>query len=131
MEELQKVGLFIDDIYRLRVEEPSLAGEKIKVKQECLKYSKNLTIFKKLANDFCKVSELLAKDVDREKLCAIGNQNQLKTISNQRQSEQQVYRNEIFEQTVELERLKSELQYLQRIETEQNEIINNFFVNHY
>ncbi|XP_052842653.1 intraflagellar transport protein 20 homolog [Drosophila gunungcola] len=131
MEELHKVGLFIDDIYRLRVENPILLGNKIKVKQECLKYSKNLKIFKKLAYNFCKVSELFAKDVDKEKLLGIGTQNQLKTISYQRQSEQQVFRNEIFEQTVELERLKMELQYMQRIESDQNEIINNFFVNQY
>lgn len=129
MEELQKVGLFIDDIYRLRVEDPSIANEKSELRQECLEYSKNLQLFKKLAADFYKISETFAKDVDKEKLRAIGTQNQLKTISKQRQGEQQVYQSQIYEQTVELERLKSEHQYLQRIETEQQEIINNFLVN--
>ncbi|XP_016940300.1 intraflagellar transport protein 20 homolog [Drosophila suzukii] len=130
MEELQKVGLFIDDIYRLRVENPSLVGDKIKFKQECLQYSKNFNIFKKLAFDFWKIYKTFVKDVDKEKLLCIGTQNQLKTISNVRQRKQQVDQYETFEKTVELERLKTELQYLRRIETVQNEIINNFFLNH-
>ncbi|XP_050743670.1 uncharacterized protein LOC108030149 [Drosophila biarmipes] len=130
MEELQKVGLFIDDIYRLRVENPSLVGDKIKFKQECLQYSKNFNTFKKLAFDFWKIYKTFVKDVDKEKLLCIGTQNQLKTISSVRQRKQQVDQYETFEKTVELERLKTELQYLRRIETVQNEIINNFFMNH-
>ncbi|XP_017038710.1 uncharacterized protein LOC108086318 [Drosophila ficusphila] len=130
MEELQKFGLFIDDIYRLRVESPNVVGEKNLFKTECFKYSTSLKVFKKLVNDFCKINVLTAKDVDKEKLRAISTQNQLKTISNHRQSELQIYQTEITEYTIELERLKNELQYLQRIESEQHEIINNFFENH-
>ncbi|XP_016993294.2 intraflagellar transport protein 20 homolog [Drosophila takahashii] len=131
MEELKKVGLFIDDIYRLRFENPRLVREKKKFKQEFFQYSNNLNFFKKLALDIRKIYATFTKDLDNEKLLSIGTQNQLKTISNRRQSEQQVYEYEILEQTVELERLKNELQYLQRIETSQNEIINHFCVNHY
>ncbi|KAH8356682.1 hypothetical protein KR084_007081 [Drosophila pseudotakahashii] len=130
MEELKKVGLFIDDIYRLRFENPNLVRDKIKFKQEFFQYYNNLNIFKKLTLDIRKIYATFTKNLDKEKLRSIGTQNQLKTISNQRQSEQQIYQYEILEQTVELERLKNELQYLQRIETVQNEIINNFCVNH-
>lgn len=131
MEELQKVGVFIDEIYTVRVEHPNLSSSKIMFKQECFNYIKAFTIFKKFVFSYCNISETFAKDVDKEKLRAIGTQNQLKTAFIQRQNKQQVYQYEIFEQTVELERLKGELQFLQRIETEQHEIINNFFVNQY
>ncbi|EDW99569.1 intraflagellar transport protein 20 homolog [Drosophila yakuba] len=131
MEELLKAGVFIDEIYTVRVEHPNLSSSKIKFKQECFKYSKAFTIFKKIVFNYCNISKIFAKDVDMEKLRAIGTQNQLKTAFIQRQSMQQVYQYEIFEHTVELDRLKGELQFLQRIETEQHEIINSFFVNQY
>ncbi|XP_039501565.1 intraflagellar transport protein 20 homolog [Drosophila santomea] len=131
MEELLKAGVFIDEIYTVRVELPNLSSSKKKFKQECFKYSKAFTIFKKFVFNYCNISKIFAEDVDKEKLRAIGTQNQLKTAFIQRQSMQQVYQYEIFEQTVELDRLKGELQFLQRIETEQHEIINSFFVNQY
>ncbi|EDW31274.1 GL11048 [Drosophila persimilis] len=129
MEELKKFGLFIDDIYRLRVQDPSIATQKIELRHECLEYSRNLQQFKRLIHDFYKISNTFAKDVEVEKLRAIGTQNQLKSMSQQRQAEQQVCQSKILEQTVKLERLKSEYQYLQRTETEQQEIINNFLLN--
>ncbi|KAH8413814.1 hypothetical protein KR222_008728 [Zaprionus bogoriensis] len=129
MEELQKAGLYIDEIYRLRVQDPRIANQTIELRQECLEYLKNLQAFKKLGEDFFKISSNFAKDVEKEKLRAIATQNQLKTMSKQRQAERQVFQSQILEQTVELERLKSEHQYLQRIESEQQEIMNNFLMN--
>lgn len=119
----------MDEIYRLRVQDPTISNQTIELRQECLEYSRNLQVFKKFGEDFYKISFNFAKDVENEKLRAIGTQNQLKTMAKQRQTEQQVYQSQILEQTVELERVKSEYQYLQRIESEQQEIINNFLMN--
>lgn len=58
---------------------------------------------------------------------AIGAQNLLKTFSKERESEQQKLQAHITEKSIELERLKTEYQYLQRIEMEQQEIINNHY----
>ncbi|XP_030387067.1 intraflagellar transport protein 20 homolog [Scaptodrosophila lebanonensis] len=128
-EELQKAGLYIDDIYRLRVQDPRIANETSELREECLEYANKLQEFKKLGEDFYKTTSSYAKDVEMEKLRAIGTQNQLKTMAMQRQA--QVYQNQcqIQERSIELERLKSEYQYLQRIESEQQEIINNFLMN--
>ncbi|KAH8385498.1 hypothetical protein KR009_000491 [Drosophila setifemur] len=131
MEELKGDGLFIDDIYRLRVDEPNFANNKITLRHECFQYSTNLHLFKKVAYGFYNISEAFAKDVDEEKLLGIGIQNQLKTIAKQRQNEQQVYQSQLFLKNVQLDRLKNEHQYLQRIETEQHEIINQFFLSQY
>ncbi|XP_041674436.1 uncharacterized protein LOC121530131 [Drosophila eugracilis] len=125
MEELQRFGLFKDDIYGLRVENPSFTDNRIKYKNKCEKYSKYVNSFKKFASDFCNLSYLLGKDVDTEKLRAIGTYNRFKTINNQHQSKE-VYQSEIFERVARLKLLKSELQSLQRIVTEQQEITNNF-----
>ncbi|XP_073813113.1 intraflagellar transport 20 [Musca autumnalis] len=128
-EELQKAGLFIDDIYRLRVQDPRIANETNELREECLEYANKLDEFKKLAVEFDKILKNYAKDVEKEKLRAIGTQNRLKTMAKQRQAEQQLYQSKIHEKNMELERLKSEYQYLQRVESEQQELINNYLMN--
>lgn len=47
-----------------------------------------LNEFQKITNEFIKVSEKFAKEVDTQKMMAIGVKNVLKTISKQRQTEQ-------------------------------------------
>lgn len=90
-EELQKAGLFIDDIYRLRVQDPRIANETNELREECLEYANKLDEFRKLAVEFDKIINNYAKDVEKEKLRAIGTQNRLKTMAKQRQAEQQLY----------------------------------------
>lgn len=65
--------------------------------------------------------------VNKEKMKAIGAQNLLKTFSKERESERQKLQAYMTEKSIELERLKIEFQYLQRIEHEQQEIIGNYF----
>ncbi|KAH8272023.1 hypothetical protein KR018_000827 [Drosophila ironensis] len=129
MDELKKIGLFIDDIYRLRVDDPRISGQKFTLRQECYEYSHKLQKFNKVAYGFHKITESLAKAVNDKKINAIGIQNQLTTISKQTQSHQHCQQCQILEESVDLYRLKTEQQFLQRIETEQQEIINNFIVN--
>ncbi|XP_037923047.1 intraflagellar transport protein 20 homolog [Hermetia illucens] len=128
-EELQKAGLYIDDIYYLRVLDPKIATETNDLKEECNEYAEKLQNFKRIAADFLQTAENYSKDVEQEKLRAINTQNLLKTVSKQREAEQQHYQAQILERAMELDRLKTEFQYLQRIETEQQEIINNFMQN--
>lgn len=64
-----------------------------------------------------------------EKIRAISTQTRLKMISMQRHAEQQVLQNQIQEKNKVFEKLKMEYQYLQRIEFEQMEIINNYIQN--
>lgn len=59
-------------------------------------------------------------------MMAIGVKNLLKTISKQRQTEQRDLQAKILERKMELDRLKIEYHYLQRIISEQQEIIANF-----
>lgn len=89
--------------------------------------------------------------MEQEKTRAIAAQNLLKSMAKQRESEQQdiqvkppidiknsktfeahgfsILQNEILERTMELEQLKVQLQYLQRIEANQQENIENFYEN--
>ena len=70
-EELQKAGLYIDDIYRLRVQDPRIANETNELREECLKYADKLNAFKKLSDDFHKilVAQKVIADFLKESKC--------------------------------------------------------------
>lgn len=109
-----------------------------------------LETFRKITEQFIDIAENFAKQVDKEKMRAIGAQNLLKTITKLREQEQleiqvsnfqsfcllklltiisDTFQALIMDKSLELERLKIENQYLQRIENDQNEIIDNFYHN--
>lgn len=78
-----------------------------------------------MIQQFLTITENYAAEVDSVKMRAIGIQNTYETMSKQRESEQQLIQSEIIEKLMELERLKTELQYLQRVESEQQELLHN------
>ncbi|XP_059612034.1 intraflagellar transport protein 20 homolog [Phlebotomus argentipes] len=126
-EELAKIGLYIDDLYLLRVIEPEIANETNDLKHDCTNYSDKLQEFQTLIQGFIRVADEFGSEVEREKIRTIGIQNLVKNLSKQRESEQQQIQAQIVEKSLELERLKIELQHLQRIESEQQEIMDNFY----
>lgn len=62
-------------------------------------------------------------------MLAINQQNLANSSAKQKEIEQQQIQTKIIEKTLELDRLKTELQYLQRSETEMQEIFDNFYQN--
>ncbi|XP_049852933.1 intraflagellar transport protein 20 homolog isoform X2 [Schistocerca gregaria] len=119
-----------------------------------------ITEFQKLVDGFISVMENMAKEVEREKMKAIGIRNMLKSVAKQRESEQQQLQEEdivrnfnisallfivpvcdlvpplygeqalIIEKSTELERLRIQHQSLQKTEQEQEDIIENLVLNH-
>ncbi|XP_062550911.1 intraflagellar transport protein 20 homolog [Armigeres subalbatus] len=128
-DEFGKSGLYIDDLYTLRVIDPDVANDTNELKDECEQFTDSLAAFRHIIEQFVSIVENFATEVDEEKMRAIGIQNLLKTFSKQRESEQQQIQGEIIEKMVELDKLKIEYQYLQRIESEQQEMIDNFYQN--
>lgn len=107
-EEVSKYGIYFDDIYTLRVLEPDVATETNDLIDECSGYTEStylqshiniyfhsfsffteLNEFRKISEHFIGITESFAKQVDIEKMRAIGAQNLLKTTSKQRETEQQ------------------------------------------
>lgn len=62
-------------------------------------------------------------------MLAINQQNLANSSAKQKEIEQQQIQTKIIEKTLELDRLKIELQYLQRSETEMQEVFDNFYQN--
>lgn len=147
-DEIAKYGLYYDDLYALRVLEPEVAAETLELVDECGGYAESecgvknaipcvlvsdciwihffwpeLDEFQRIASKFIAITDALSKQVDRQKMRTIGVQTQLQSTAKQRRVEQQELQNRIMERTLELERLKVELQYLQRVEAEQLETL--------
>ena len=88
-----------------------------------------LTDFRKVVQDITNHLESFATDVDRQKMLAINQQNLANSSAKQKEIEQQQIQTKIIEKTLALDRLKIELQYLQRSETEMQEVFDNFYQN--
>lgn len=80
--------------------------------------------FKKISSKFIEIIEMLGKEVEGEKIKAIGARNILQSMEKQKENNQQQLQALITEKTIEVERLKIQLNSLQKSEVEQNEIIN-------
>ncbi|XP_055319417.1 intraflagellar transport protein 20 homolog [Sitodiplosis mosellana] len=128
-EELAKNGLFFDYLYNLRVLDPNIASETSDLKDKSGEYTEKLQEFRRIIDEFIVIAETIVNDVEQEKSHAIAAQNLLKSMAKQREAEQQDIQNETLERTMELEQLKVQLQYLQRIEANQQELIENFYEN--
>lgn len=145
-EELKKQGLFVDESYVLRVLEPNVAKDTQELKEENevfleseLKELKlfsrlqlffvELTDFRKIIQDITNHLETFASEVDKQKMLAINQQNLANSSAKQKEIEQQQIQTKIIEKTLELDRLKIELQYLQRCESEMQEVFDNFYQN--
>lgn len=88
-----------------------------------------LTDFRKVIQDITNHLETFASEVDKQKMLAINQQNLANSSAKQKEIEQQQIQTKIIEKTLELDRLKIELQYLQRCESEMQEVFDNFYQN--
>jgi intraflagellar transport protein 20 len=126
---LAKDGLYIDELSKVRVLEPEVAHETSELKEQCRDFVEKITEFQKIADGFILMADSLAKDVEKEKMRAIGTRNLLKSVAKQREAEQQKLQALITEKSMELERLRIQYQSLQKTQLEQQEII-DFLVLH-
>ncbi|XP_049792768.1 intraflagellar transport protein 20 homolog isoform X1 [Schistocerca nitens] len=129
-EMLAKLGIYFDDLTKIRILEPEVAEQTNELNEECKTFVEKITEFQKLVDGFISVMESLAKEVEREKMKAIGIRNMLKSVAKQRESEQQQLQALIIEKSTELERLRIQHQSLQKTEQEQEDIIENLVLNH-
>ena len=83
-------------------------------------------MFRNAGSAIAKNLVLLGEVVERQKLLAINTQNLANSSAKQKEIEQQQIQTKIVEMSLELDRLKIELKYLQKCESELQEIFDNF-----
>ncbi|XP_031553214.1 intraflagellar transport protein 20 homolog [Actinia tenebrosa] len=121
-------GFYFDELNKVRVLEPEVSQETMKLKEECKEFVDKINDFQKIVGGFIDTVDSLAKEVEKEKMKAIGSRNLLKSIAKQRESQQQQLRALIAEKRTQLERFRLQHESLQKVESEQNEFIEQFIL---
>lgn len=73
--------------------------------------------------------ETFAGEVEQQKMFAINTLNAANSSAKQKEIEQQQIQTKLIESSIELDRLKIELKYLQKCEIEMQEVFDNFSQN--
>ncbi|KYN41124.1 Intraflagellar transport protein 20 like protein [Trachymyrmex septentrionalis] len=126
---LARYGVYIDDLSKIRVLEPETANQTNKLKDECQSFVSKITEFEKNSDEFIRILDSLAKEVEKEKMKTIGARNLLRSVAKQREAQKQQTEALILEKSVELERLRVQYDSYKKIEMEQLETIEHLSVN--
>ncbi|XP_060585500.1 intraflagellar transport protein 20 homolog [Ruditapes philippinarum] len=127
-EALSRAGLHFDELNKIRVLEPEVQSQTTELKEECKDFVDKIGDFQKIVGTFIEVVDNVSKEVEKEKMKAIGSRNLLKSIAKQREAQQQQLQALIAERKMQLERLRIQYENLQKEESEQNEFIEQFIL---
>ncbi|XP_064652523.1 intraflagellar transport protein 20 homolog [Lineus longissimus] len=127
-EVMAKAGLHFDELNKIRVLEPDAAGQTTELKEECKDFVEKISDFQKIVGTFIDMVDGVSKEVEKEKMKAIGSRNLLKSMAKQREAQQQQLQALIAEKKMQLERLRVQYEALQKEEIEQNEFIEQFIL---
>ncbi|XP_052073701.1 intraflagellar transport protein 20 homolog B-like [Mytilus californianus] len=127
-EALSRAGLHFDEINKIRVLEPEVAQQTQELKEECREFVEKIGDFQKIVGTFIEVVDNVSKEVEKEKMKAIGSRNLLKSIAKQREAQQQQLQALITEKKMQLERLRIQHDALKKTEDDQKEFIEQFLL---
>jgi intraflagellar transport protein 20 len=118
-----KAGLYFDELNKIRVLDPEVTVQTNELKDECKDFLDKMTHFQKIVGSFIQHIDSVGNEVEKEKLKAIASRNQLKSVSKQREAQQQQLHALITEKRMQLERLRIQYDALAKQEREQTEFI--------
>ncbi|XP_057367977.1 intraflagellar transport protein 20 homolog [Daphnia carinata] len=129
-DELARQGLFIDDIHRLRILDPSVADQTQKLKRECDHFLETTRNFEKTVDAFKKEARRTAAAVEIEKKRAIGYRLLLDALRKKKEQDQRQLMVEVDRRRLKLEQLRVETDMLQKADHFHQEIIDQFQMLH-
>uniref|UniRef100_A0A5K3F8P1 Intraflagellar transport protein 20 homolog n=2 Tax=Mesocestoides corti TaxID=53468 RepID=A0A5K3F8P1_MESCO len=127
-EQLAKSGLFVDDLNKLRIIDPSITQATIDFKEECAKFLDKTEEFQSLTKMVQELIVSTASKVERMKMKSLCSRNRLESVARKRAEQRELLESEVLEARIECERLRVQLQSLERVEAEQKEFIHNFLM---
>uniref|UniRef100_A0AC34GT57 Intraflagellar transport protein 20 n=1 Tax=Panagrolaimus sp. ES5 TaxID=591445 RepID=A0AC34GT57_9BILA len=116
-------NIVIDELNQVRLVNPDLTEDAQQLNNETSNFVNKLTRFDELVESIATMLTELGKLADAERLRAMTAQNAAKQSESQLLEERQQLSIMLHEKQVELERLKVELQELQRLEAQQTEYL--------
>ncbi|ELU03863.1 hypothetical protein CAPTEDRAFT_161168 [Capitella teleta] len=127
-EALARAGLHFDELNKIRVLEPEISQQTGELRDECKEFLDKISEFQKIVGSFVDLIDGVAKEVEKEKMKAIGSRNLLKSVTKQREAQQQQLLALITEKKVQLERLRIQHESLAKEELEQTDFIEQFIL---
>lgn len=124
----QNAGIYFDEMSKVGVLEPEVSQQTEELKSECKNFVDKISDFQKIVGSFIEMVDTLAKEVEKEKMKAIGSRNVLKSVAKQRETQQQQLRALIAEKQTQLERFRLQYDILLKQEAEQNDFIEQFMM---
>lgn len=124
----QNAGIYFDEMSKVRVLEPEVSQQTEELKSECKNFVDKISDFQNIVGNFIEMVDTLAKEVEKEKMKAIGSRNVLKSVAKQRETQQQQLRALIAEKQTQLERFRLQYDILLKQEAEQNDFIEQFMM---
>ena len=124
----QNAGIYFDEMSKVRVLEPEVSQQTEELKSECKNFVDKISDFQNIVGSFIEMVDTLAKEVEKEKMKAIGSRNVLKSVAKQRETQQQQLRALIAEKQTQLERFHLQYDILLKQEAEQNDFIEQFMM---
>uniref|UniRef100_T1J9Z6 Intraflagellar transport protein 20 homolog n=1 Tax=Strigamia maritima TaxID=126957 RepID=T1J9Z6_STRMM len=128
VEALGKAGLYFDELNKIRVLEPDVAQQTVELRDDCKEFVDQISEFQKKSDKFIEIVDQLGEKVDKEKMKGLGSRNLLKSMSKQKEANQQQLVALITEKRMQLERLQKQYESLLRVEADQNEFIEQFLL---
>uniref|UniRef100_A0AC35FD01 Intraflagellar transport protein 20 n=1 Tax=Panagrolaimus sp. PS1159 TaxID=55785 RepID=A0AC35FD01_9BILA len=116
-------NIVIDELNQVRLVNPDLTEDAQQLNNETANFVNKLTKFDELVESIASMLTEVGKLADAERLRAMTAQNAAKQSESQLLEERQQLSILLHEKQVELERLKVELQELQRLEAQQTEYL--------
>ncbi|VVC42090.1 Intraflagellar transport protein 20 [Cinara cedri] len=114
----------VDDMGKARVMEPVLADKVSDLKDQCAEFLEDIELYRNAVDNFIGVLDNLATQIEREKRDAIIVSNELASLPIRTEQQMATLRSQIEQKTVELDRYRIEHRTLQKIESEQTDLIN-------
>lgn len=120
---LSDVGLYIDDLNKLRLLDPESLQQASKLRDECGYFVDEINTFKSLVDGLIGEAVGLSDLVDAEKSRTLALRSQLQSMDKQRSTQQQQLQAMIGEKRSQLERLRVEFESLQKQNSEQQRFL--------
>lgn len=127
-EVLKKAGLNIDDLNNFRLLEPDVQQQSSELRDSCKEFMDKIESFHKIVSSLIEVMDSVAKEVQKEKMKAIGSRNLLMSVTKQREEEQIQLMALITEKKMQMERLRIQHEALLKHERDQNDFIEQFML---
>ncbi|XP_066253122.1 intraflagellar transport protein 20 homolog [Euwallacea similis] len=123
MSDLHSYGIYFNEIDKICILDPENYKQTNDLKEECFIYVEKIDEFQRIAHKFISMVEELSQKIEKQKIKAIGARNLLQGMEKQKEHNQQQLHAIINEASMELERLKIQVNSLKKTEMEQNELI--------